>query len=213
MAANYNNSAWFYDRLSRMVYGRSLINAQVYLLQYIPANANILIVGGGTGWILEELTKTYPTGLQITYVEVAADMMALSKKRNPGNNEVIFINDAIENITFRERFDVVFTPFLFDNFIEQTLKLVFGHIHKLLKPGGIWLNADFQITGKWWQRILLKSMYLFFKMLCGIEASKLPDIEKQFETHGYKEIAGKTFYGEFMVSKVYRKTYEVLKTS
>ena len=37
MAANYDNSAWFYDRLSRVVYGRALIRSQVYLLRYIPA--------------------------------------------------------------------------------------------------------------------------------------------------------------------------------
>ncbi|HEY2583916.1 MAG TPA: methyltransferase domain-containing protein, partial [Mucilaginibacter sp.] len=99
MAANYNNSAWFYDKLSGMVYGRALINAQVYLLQYIPEGAHVLIVGGGTGWILEEITKIHPSGLQITYVEIAADMIALSKKRNTGNNKVVFINEAIENVS------------------------------------------------------------------------------------------------------------------
>jgi hypothetical protein len=52
---------------------------------------------------------------------------------------------------------------------------------------------------------MLKSMLLFFRLLCGIESSKLPEIEKQFEKHRYKEIAQKTFYGEFIVSKVYRK--------
>jgi ubiquinone/menaquinone biosynthesis C-methylase UbiE len=205
MGANYNNSAWFYDRLSRLVYGRALINAQVYLLQYIPSNSNILIVGGGTGWILEELTKIYPSGLRITYVEVASHMMALSQKRNIGENGVSYINDAIENVSVPGNFDVVITPFLFDNFTEQTLTVVFSHIHALIKPTGVWLNADFQLTGKWWQKVMLKSMLLFFRLLCGIESSKLPEIEKQFEKHGYKEIAQKTFYGEFIVSKVYRK--------
>ena len=204
MAANYNNSAWFYDKLSRIVYGGAVINAQVYLLQFIPVNSNMLIVGGGTGWVLEEIAQIHPSGLHITYVEVASDMMALSKQRNVGDNEVVFINDAIENITLPGNFDVVITPFLFDNFTEQTLKIVFDHIHNLLKPGGIWLNADFQITGKWWQKALLKTMYFFFKLLCGIESSKLPDIEKQFEMHRYKEIARKTFYGDFIISKVYR---------
>jgi len=204
MAANYNNSAWFYDRLSRLVYGGSLINAQIYLLQYIPANSNVLIVGGGTGWILEEIAKIHPSGLQITYAEVAPSMMALSQKRNTAGNEVTFINDAIENISLSGNFDVIITPFLFDNFTEQTLTIVFDHIHALIKPTGIWLNADFQLTGKWWQKVMLKSMLLFFKLLCSIEASKLPDIEKQFEKHGYKEIAQKTFYGDFIVSKVYR---------
>src|ERR1700748_1727174 len=134
MAVNYNNAAWFYDRLSRMVYGRALINAQVYLLQYVPANSNILIVGGGTGWILDELTKLQPSGLRITYVEVAEKMLALSKKRGIGANEVIFINEAIEKVKLPSNFDVVITPFLFDNFTEQTLTKVFSHIHSLLKP-------------------------------------------------------------------------------
>ena len=57
MASNYDNSAWFYDGLSRVVYGNALISSQVYLLQFIPSNATILIVGGGTGRLLEEIAK------------------------------------------------------------------------------------------------------------------------------------------------------------
>ncbi|MGF7042399.1 class I SAM-dependent methyltransferase [Mucilaginibacter lappiensis] len=204
MAANYNNSAWFYDRLARLVYGNALINAQLYLLDYIKPDTHILIVGGGTGWILNELTQIHPSGLKITYVEVAADMMVLSKKRDTGNNEVIFINDAIENVNLSPDFDVVITPFLFDNFTEQTLHIVFAHVHSLLKPGGLWLNADFQLTGKWWQQFLLKSMFLFFKIICGIEASKLPGIEIYFTSNNYKVISEKTFFNDFIVAKVYR---------
>jgi ubiquinone/menaquinone biosynthesis C-methylase UbiE len=204
MAANYNNSAWFYDRLARLVYGNALINAQLYLLDYIKPDTRILIVGGGTGWILDELIRIHPSGLKITYVEVAADMMALSKRKNTGSNEVVFINDAIENVNLSPDFDVVITPFLFDNFTEQTLHIVLAHIHSLLKPRGLWLNADFQLTGKWWQQFLLKSMFLFFKVICGIEASKLPEIESHFTSNGYKVIGEKTFFNDFIVAKVYR---------
>ena len=103
MAANYNNSAWFYDRLSRVIYGRAIIRSQVYLLGHIPAGSRVLIAGGGTGWILEELARLQPSGLKITYVEISAKMMALSRKRNAGNNEVIFINEAVENVTIAGR--------------------------------------------------------------------------------------------------------------
>ncbi|MDB4925672.1 class I SAM-dependent methyltransferase [Mucilaginibacter sp.] len=205
MAANYNNSAWFYDRLSRLIYGRALINAQVYLLQFIPPNSNLLIVGGGTGWILEELTRVYPAGLKITYVEVAANMMTLSKKRNWGNNEVTFINAAAEDTLLPGDFDVIITPFLFDNFTEQTLQKVFDYLHPQLKTGGLWLNTDFQLTGKWWQNILLNTMFVFFKILCGIEASALPAIEKQFSQTKYITIAEKTFFGGFIASRAYQK--------
>ncbi len=206
MAANYNNSAWFYDKLSRMVYGRALINAQVYLLQYVTSGSRILIVGGGTGWILEELTKLHPSGLSITYAELAPNMMTLSKKRNIGANRVAFINDAIESVSLSTDFDAVITPFLFDNFTEQTFQKVFNHIHSSLKPNGTWLNCDFQLSGKWWQHLLLRSMFIFFKLVCNIEASKLPEIEKCFEQYGYQTTAQQTFFGDFIISKVYKKT-------
>ncbi len=205
MAANYNNSAWFYDRLSRVVYGKALVNAQVYLLKQVPANSKVLIVGGGTGWILEELSMIHSSGLHITYVEIAEHMMALSKKRNITDNKVTFINDAVENVALPADFDVVITPFLFDNFTEQTLGKVFTHIQSLLKKDGLWLNTDFQLTGKWWQQVLLKTMFLFFKILCGIEASKLPAIEKRFAEAGYQVVDRKTFFGDFIVSEAYKK--------
>ncbi len=203
MASNYNNSAWFYDGLSRLVYGRALINAQIYLLQFVPVNSTVLIVGGGTGWILEELTKIHLSGVSITYVEIAADMMARSMRRNTGKNSVVFINDAIENVDINKKFDVVITPFLFDNFTEATAQKVFNYIHQLLTPGAIWLNADFQLTGKWWQSVLLKSMFLFFRMLCKIEASQLPDVEQLFNARGYRAVERRSFYGNFVVSMVY----------
>ena len=205
MSANYNNSAWFYDGLARLVYGRALINAQVYLLHQIPADSNVLIVGGGTGWILEELTRIHPKGLSITYVEVAPAMMALSKKRNTGDNKVTFINDAIENVALTADFDVVVTPFLFDNFVEENLHKVFNSINILLKKDGLWLNCDFQLTGKWWQWVMLKSMFIFFRLICNIEASKLPRIRECFERDGFTAIVQKNFFGDFIGAGVYKK--------
>jgi len=206
MASNYDNAAWFYDGLSRLVYGKALIKAQVYLLQYIQPNDNILIVGGGTGWILEEIAHIYPEGLTITYAEVSAKMTALSKKRNCGSNHVTFINNAIENVALSANFDVVITPFLFDNFTEQTLQKVFSHLNVLLKPTGLWLNTDFQLTGKWWQRLYLKSMLLFFRILCAIESKNIIPIDTYFVKAGYNAISSKTFFSEFIISKAYKKS-------
>lgn len=205
MAANYNNSAWFYDRLSALVYGEALIKAQIWLLQFIEPGSKVLLVGGGTGRILEEIGKIHPSDLTITYVEIAPQMMTLSKKKNYGSNEVIFVNDAVENVKLAPTFDVVFTPFLFDNFTEDNFQKIFAHIHQRLKPGGQWLNTDFQLTGRWWQHILLRSMFIFFRLICRIEGNKLPNIKKCFADHGYAPIDEQTFYGKFILSSAYRK--------
>ena len=204
MAANYNNSAWFYDPASKLVYGKSLIQAQAFLLRSIPAKSKILIAGGGTGLILAEIAKIHPSGLKITYVEIAPKMMALSKKRNAGNNDIDFINDAIENVDLKNDYDVIITPFLFDNFTEENFQKIFAHIHHALKPKGLWLNTDFRPTGKWWQNILLGSMFWFFRLICGIEAKKLPGICAAFDKYGYRAIEQRSFFGDFILSSVYR---------
>jgi alkyl hydroperoxide reductase subunit AhpC len=81
---------------------------------------------------------------------------------------------------------------------------VFNGINALLKKDGLWLNCDFQLTGKWWQWVMLKSMFMFFRLICNIEASKLPNIHKCFEDKGFKVIASKNFFGEFIGAGVYK---------
>jgi ubiquinone/menaquinone biosynthesis C-methylase UbiE len=205
MASNYDNSASFYDGLSRAVFGTALVNAQAYFLPQIPVGAAVLIVGGGTGWILEEIAKVHLTGLNIVYVEISSKMMSLSRKRNIGANQVEFINRAIEEVEYPEHFDVIITPFLFDNYKQEDLPATLRHIHQMLKPDGIWLNTDFQLTGKWWQFAMLKSMLLFFKVLCGVQSWRLPDVGKEFERLGYTLIEIKLFFKDFVGTRIYKK--------
>lgn len=207
MTGNYDNVAPFYDRLSRLVFGKAIMQAQKYLLAWIPANSNVLIVGGGTGQILEEITCRHPSGLHITYVEISANMLALSRKRNVGSNRVQFIHQPIQEVSLQPVFDVVITPFLFDNFLPSTSEIVFNQLHAALKPGSHWLFADFHLSeqstrGQKW---LLKSMYFFFGFLCNVETRRLYDMRPFFTREVYTEIACKTFYKKFIRSMVYRK--------
>jgi ubiquinone/menaquinone biosynthesis C-methylase UbiE len=204
MIPNYNSTVFYYDVLSRLLFGKALIKAQVYFLKYIPAGSRIMIVGGGTGWILDEISKLHPSGLNITYVEMAEKMVSRAMKRSMGANVVAFVNHDVRKLTTPKLFDVVITPFLFDNFTQQNAGLLFEHIHRFVKPAGIWFYCDFQLTGKWWQKILLRSMFIFFRTMCNIEANKLPDMEKSFASNGYNIAAQQTFYGDFVISKAYQ---------
>ncbi|MFD0748620.1 class I SAM-dependent methyltransferase [Mucilaginibacter calamicampi] len=206
MANNYDNAAPFYDKLSRLVFGRALVNAQVYLLQFVPPATNILIAGGGTGWILDELTRLHPTGLHITYVELSPKMMALSQQKDTGANKVTYINSAIEDVFLDANFDVVITPFLFDNFSEQTAQKVFDHLNSALKPNGLWLYADFEPKDRLWQKTLLKTMHLFFKLLCSIEASRLPEVKNLFSKRHYTPVHSKAFFHDFIRAIAYKRT-------
>jgi ubiquinone/menaquinone biosynthesis C-methylase UbiE len=207
MATNYDKIANVYDLIRKIVFGNSIVNAQVCLLKYIPADSRVLIVGGGTGWIIEEITKIYSAGLTIDYVESSAKMIALSEKRNAAANRVNFIQQPIEDYITAEKYDVVLTPFLFDNFSIDKIQIIVAKLDQYLKDNGLFLYTDFVLDenhARWWQKILLKTMYLFFRITCNIETQQVINMDNFFDLLYYK-VFEKTFYNDFIISTVYRK--------
>jgi ubiquinone/menaquinone biosynthesis C-methylase UbiE len=204
---NFNLIAPYYDWLCQLVFGKQVKNAQIESLQYIQANSTILIAGGGTGWILDEISKIHPAGLHITYVDISSKMMALSKKRNIAFNTVTYINDSIENITLPDQnYDVIITPFFLDCFSQSTFQSVFKILDKSMKNKGLWLYIDFCLPAekRTWQRILIKIMYAFFRLTCKIEATKLPPVEICF-AH-YTIMKKKMFCRDIIIMQVFQKT-------
>lgn len=208
MSNNYDNIAPYYDVLSRMVFFRTQLKAQIDQLAFIPAGSSVLIVGGGTGWILEEITKVHSIGLNITYVEISEKMLNLSKKRAIKGNTVTFIHSAAEEFDTDQIFDVIITAFLFDNFSENKIGVVFNKLHKMLKPSGLWLFCDFyykQGSGKKWQWYLLKAMYLFFNQISEVEAKALINTEHLFSEQQYVQIKTAFYYSSFIKAITYHK--------
>ncbi|MCF2444774.1 class I SAM-dependent methyltransferase [Dyadobacter sp. CY345] len=204
---DFNRVARPYDFISRLVFGNALVESQVSLLNHIPENSHILIVGGGTGWILEEISKIQSAGLNIVYVEVSNKMISLSRKRDVGQNIVHFIHQDIEAYRSEKLFDIIITPFFFDLFTKSDVSKLFLHIHKMLKPNGLWLYTDFvpqKYQTRFWQKMLLKSMYLFFGILSSVEARTLVNMDDYFEKD-YTTIVEKWFFGKFIRSNVYQK--------
>ncbi|MFC3561978.1 class I SAM-dependent methyltransferase [Pedobacter jamesrossensis] len=208
MLNNYDKIASHYDTLSRLVFSKSQVNAQINQLKYIRENSSILIVGGGTGWILEEIAKIFSSGLKIVYVEISAKMVTLSKARNYLENTVEFINLGIENFKTNQTFDVVLTPFLFDNFVRSRAEQVFIKLNLLLKEKGLWFLVDFSLNaerGKWWKWLILKSMYLFFKVINIVDATNLIDMKSYFLAAKYQIIEERFYYGNFIKASIFKK--------
>ncbi|WP_332369451.1 class I SAM-dependent methyltransferase [Spirosoma telluris] len=108
---NFDWIAPVYDTLAFIVFGHRLKQAQVVFLNRIPPTASVLIVGGGSGWLLEQiLRKREPK--QVVYLETSAQMLALASQR-------IVRKALVGSVDFRvgdetslqpdERFDVILT--------------------------------------------------------------------------------------------------------
>lgn len=203
---NFNSIAPFYDGLCQLVFGQRVKKAQIESLKFIPAGSSILIVGGGTGWILDEISKIHPSGLTITYIDKSSKMIELSKKRSVCTNAVTFINDAVENVNLsNQSYDVILTPFLLDCFSQSTFQSVFEKLNDSLKTKGLWLNIDFCLSSesKFWQKAMVKIMYAFFSLTCRIEAKRLPSLSVSFAP--YALINRKMFCNNFIKMQVFQK--------
>lgn len=199
--------ASFYDPLAKLVFGSSLQDAQAWLLPYIPKGATVLIIGGGSGWLLKQvLLHTCPK--QVVYLEASEKMLQLARQQNPASTIVTFRHGTDADLQPHEQFDVVITPFLLDLFPDERLSQLMQRLYAVLAPGGLWLFTDFwpvQHQPPFWQKLLAKSMYLFFGVLSGVQGRQLPDYHRHFSESGLKEQQRKVFYSGFVQSKVYRK--------
>jgi hypothetical protein len=209
MSNNYDPVARYYDFLSRVVFGRTEIDAQVEMLRYVRPGDRLLIVGGGTGWILEKIVDCCASDLQITYVEPSRVMMRQARRRHRGDNAVSFVQLPVEQFSTGERFDCILTGFVFDNFTQDHSAAIVRSLDALLVAGGHWLYADLYYYpgkgGSWWHGLMLRSMYWTARWICKVEANCLPDMEGCFAQVGYTMLSRASYYQGFIQSIVYQK--------
>lgn len=208
---NFDSIAPFYDSLSRLVFGDALRRAQVEHLGAIPEQAHVLLIGGGSGWLLEQLLLQKPQA-NVTYLESSAKMLELAQKRCkqfaiPTATVSFRLGDE-HSLQPDESFDVIITPFLLDLFPDDRLQHLMSRLYTTLRPGGCWLFSDFWSVhdpAPFWQRLLLRSMYTFFGLVSGVKATQLPDFGLHFQRLRLQEQAGAHFYGGLIQAKAYRK--------
>ena len=208
---NFNFVAPFYDQLAGLIFGKSIKRAQTCLLPFISENAGVLLIGGGTGWLLTEmLEQTKPA--KIVYLEASEKMLERSKKRyafSPKNarTKVEFRLGTETSLATSETFDVIITPFLLDLFLPENLAKLMQQLYQNLNPNGLWLVADFEPKNatKFWQKSLLRVMVEFFKLTANLQSNALPDLEKAFRNFPLKLILKEHFFHGLIFAAAYQK--------
>jgi tRNA (cmo5U34)-methyltransferase len=199
MNSGFDKIAPLYDKLARLVYGRAIVDAQVCFLDRIPCGADILIVGGGTGWLLTEIQKGQPD-CTVCYVEASSEMILRARARK-STLPVHFISGTHRDIPVK-KYDVIVTNFFLDVFSDDELKEVLDLLKNRIQPHGLWFVSDF-VDGSGWQKALLTIMYAFFKIVSGLGVNKLPAWKKSLSASGLKPIARLFFWRGFIESLVY----------
>lgn len=193
---SFDRVAWIYDTLARLVFGNAVDKSQEALLRHLPESGNLLLLGGGTGRFLPELWRLRPA-LSITFIDASHEMIRRAKARQAPGQKVQFIHGTERDIP-SGMYDSILTPFYLDMFEGEVLDEILNVLSSHVVQNGTWLVADFNDSGRWWQAIMLNSMYLFFRWTTGIQAAHLADLETALNKLGWRESDQATYYRGFI---------------
>ena len=201
----FDNIAPFYDLLHRLVFGDVIDESQISFFGSIGRGSKVLMIGGGTGKALEALLAT--RRCTVWYVEASSAMIQRAKRRVAvGASNVTFIHGLEDSIPANVVFDAVITGFFLDLFPNDKVGRIAGKIGRHLARDGVWVITDFVARGKWWERLLLWTMYRFFVMTCKIEARRLPQWEHQLYCEGFCEKQSKEYLNGFIKSSIWSRS-------
>lgn len=196
---NYGRFARSYQFLSRLIFGRKLMEAQRKALGTLTYPCNLLIAGGGDGEILKHLPGFEGV---LDYVEISEEMVkaAKSKTRLP----VHWYVEDIFCFKAQRKYDVIFLPFLLDNFTTPQCTMLMPQLQSMLKENGQLIVVDFTEKPCRVQRGLLQLMYAFFKRLGDLEVSTLPAMEESILSAGFSKFdTRKSFHGFIEVKRFF----------
>ena len=204
---NYDRIAGFYDALAGLIFGTALRQAQrAALLAGLPPGApRVLILGGGTGWVLTEVLRQRPAA-RVLYLEASARMLARTRRYQPAfdqKDQVEFRLGTEQNLRPGEQFNAIITFFVLDCFPADLLPAALQRLNAARHPAAPWLLADFRLPRRWWQRGLLRLMYLFFRLTTGLRARSLPDLPAALTALGLRPRPAGLFFAETIEAIVF----------
>ncbi|MDO7876281.1 class I SAM-dependent methyltransferase [Hymenobacter sp. ASUV-10] len=211
---DFDRVAGWYDGAARLVFGSAQHDAQRAALAGLPAGTpQLLVLGGGSGWVLGEVWRRRPAAT-VLYLEASAGMLrqaeALVRQQWPAHlAQVEFRLGTEAALTTNEQFDAVLTFFVFDCMEPTGLELAVARLAACLRPGGAWLVAEFTPPRRWWQRTLQGAMYAFFRVAAGLQARRLADYEAALAAWGWHPQRASHFFGSTILGAVFSDSAQV----
>jgi ubiquinone/menaquinone biosynthesis C-methylase UbiE len=205
-ARGFDLLAPHYRWMERFLAGSKLQRCRTAFLHSIPAPQCALLLGEGNGRFLVPFRRAFPAA-KCVCMDASAGMLAQARQSLeaaglPIDNIEFVQADVLEGTKLlripdcglrisqpRNEFDLLVTNFVLDCFQPEQLAGVVESLAYTVKPGGIWLVADFcePASGfrKWRARWILGGMYLFFGWATALPAARLTPPDEMLTKHGF----------------------------
>lgn len=182
-----------YAWLEPILAGRRLQRCRTAFLGELDQVHNALIVGEGNGRFLLEFRRQFRHA-RITCVDASRRMLDLARARlhraGLEDRRLEFLHaDARRWRPSSKVYDLIVTHFFLDCFPARQLRSVIGNLAAGAAPGAAWLLADFRVPSgrlaRWRARVILWSMYSFFRAVTRLPATTLTAPEALLTQAGF----------------------------
>jgi SAM-dependent methyltransferase len=182
---NFNRIARPYRFLEYITLGKSLENCRNLYLPQLLDRHSALVIGDGDGRFLAQLFAKNPH-LKADAVDTSATMLQLLRERceatTPDAKARLCTHHA-NALTFpledtKSSYDLIVTHFFLDCLTQPELNNLIHRIAKTVPSGTLWLISDFRIPSgsmRFPAKLLIRSLYLAFRILTGLRTTHLPD--------------------------------------
>ncbi len=189
--------------LERVGMGSSLQQRRRWFLPELKTARRALVLGDGDGRFLRELLRENPT-VRADYVDLSGRMLELARQK-AGTARVTYRQADARAADFAPReFDLIATHFFFDCFGPKELNRLIERITAAAKPRARWVVSEFR-TPNIAARLLVRLLYLFFRLTTGLRTRQLADHRPILEAHGFRRIATAPGCGGVLISELWER--------
>jgi trans-aconitate methyltransferase len=193
---NFDLIAKPYRWLEYLTFGPALQKTRLHYLPALLHSRNALILGDGDGRFTAALLAANPS-ITVHAIDRSATMLQLLRHRcestTPDSAQRLRTKQANAlTLPLSATYDLIVTHFFLDCLTQTELHSLVPRIANHMQPGALWLLSDFQIPANFAKlpaRLLVRALYLAFRILTNLHTTALPDHTTPLQQSGLTCIA------------------------
>lgn len=137
----YNHTAWFYEQLAGAYSLGNIRASKLAETDFISAGDKVLYAGAGGG---EAAVAAAEKGAEVTCIDIAPAMLSrIQAKLDAAKLDAELIREDILDHDRTGYYDAICANYFLNVFDDEVMRRIYAHLVTLLRPGGLFMIADF----------------------------------------------------------------------
>lgn len=210
-APDFDAVARAYRWMEYLSLGTMLERARFWALDagWLDQCCGALVLGDGDGRFTARLMVRNPE-VRVQAVDLSAAMLRLLERRCRVSAARLSTAQAdARHFSAAGGADLVATHFFLDCLEQQEVEELVRRVAAGLAPGATWVVSEFQVPHGWLRApaaILVRGLYLAFRILTGLQVTRLPDHARALRDCGFALAAEERLCGGLLVAQVWKSS-------